>query len=125
MKKLLLIVAFLGVTTSCHNVTPDRFFGIVVDCAQQNPQGSAALAQFTTCAFGVLAQNPSVCLSGIVTDIHFTVDEVACVVAFIAQQNQAKVALGNYTPADLQAREVANNWLREKQIAIRNSYQSK
>jgi hypothetical protein len=44
------------------------------------------------------------------------------VVAYIAQQNQAKVAAGTYTTEDLRARQAANDWLAAEHIAIRNSY---
>jgi hypothetical protein len=106
----------------CHNVTPDQFFGATVDCAKQNPEASAALAQAETCLVAVVSQNPSACLAGLVTDVHFTVDEVACVVAYIAQLNQAKVATGKYTDDDLRARQAANDFLAKEHISIRNTY---
>jgi hypothetical protein len=121
MKTILLIVALS--LSACHNITPDQFLNATVDCAKQNPQASAALAQAETCLMAVVASNPSACLAGLVTDIHFTVDEVACVVAYIAQQNQAKVSSGKYTDADLKERQAANDWLAKEHISIRNSYQ--
>jgi hypothetical protein len=110
---------------SCHNVTPDQFFGSVVDCAKINPEAAAESAVVMTCLVGVAAQNPAVCLAGLVTDAKFAIDEVACVVAFIAQQNQGKVAAGLYTEEDLRLRSAANNWLASERISIRNSYGAK
>jgi hypothetical protein len=120
---VILTILALGVP-SCHNITPDQFLGATVDCAKANPEASAALAQVETCLVGALAQNPAVCLSGLVTEIHFAVDEVACVVAYIAQRNQAKVALRTATGDDLRARQAANDWLVRERISIRNSYRS-
>ena len=112
----------MATQTACHNVTPDQFMGAVVDCAKVNPQASAALAQVETCLLATVSGNPAACLSGLVTEIHFSIDEVACVVAYIAQANQDKVAGNKYSQADLDAREAANTWLLQERISIRNSY---
>jgi hypothetical protein len=120
MKRILFILALA--TSSCHNVTPDQFFGAVVDCAKVNPQGSAALAAASTCLMSVVASNPAACLSGLVTELHFAIDEVACVVAYVAQQSQDKVASGTFSGDDLKARQAANDWLVAERISIRNSY---
>jgi len=117
---LLLCLAIGGCKTS--PVTPDQFLNATVDCAKVNPEASAALASVETCLVGAIAQNPAVCLSGLVTDVHFAVDEIACLVAYISQQNQAKVAAGRYTDADLKARQAANGWLAQENISIRNTY---
>jgi hypothetical protein len=126
MKSILSIVIFalalFAADSGCHNVTPDQFLNATVDCAKVNPQASAALASVETCLLGVVASNPAVCLSGLVTDIHFAVDEVACVVAWISQQNQSKVSLGTATDDELRARKAANDWLAAEHISIRNSY---
>ena len=106
----------------CHNVTPDQFLNATVDCAKTNPQASAALASVETCLIGAVSQNPAVCLTGLVTEVHFTVDEIACVVAYVAQQNQDKVATGKYTDDDLRARQAANDFLAKEHISIRNTY---
>jgi hypothetical protein len=121
----LLVLAFLGLSvSSCHNVTPDQFAGAVVDCAKVNPEASSTLASVETCLIGAVAGNPSVCLTGLVTECHFAIDEIACVVAYVAQRNQDKVAVGQYTMGDLQERQTANNWLGQERISIRNSYSS-
>lgn len=125
MFPLLLGSLAAGVVVSqpaCHNVTPDKFLNATVDCAEVNPQKSAALASVETCLMGVLAQNYVACLSGLVTDIHFAVDEIACLVAWVAQQENAKVAKGTYTADDLEARRRAVEWLKQENISIRNSY---
>jgi hypothetical protein len=109
--------------SSCHNVKPDQFFGAVVDCAKVNPNSSAALAQVQTCLLGAIAGNPEVCLAGLVTEAHFMVDEVTCVVAWLAQQENQKVAVSKSTLDDLKIRNAAAQWLAAKQITIRNSYQ--
>lgn len=114
--------AVLYGSANCHNVKPGPFFGAVVDCAQVNPQSSAALAAVETCLISSVAGNPAACLSGLITAAHFTVDEVACLVAWIAQQNQVKVLAGTATSADLAKRQAANDWLAQQQISIRNSY---
>jgi hypothetical protein len=66
--------------------------------------------------------NPSACLAGLVTEFHFTIDEVACVTAYIAQQENAKVAAGTAETEDLQTRRAAVDWLKQEGIEIRNSY---
>ena len=118
---MLLLVGALS-QASCHNVKPDQFFGAAVDCAKVNPSASAALAQVQTCLLGTLAGNPEVCLAGLVAEVHFTVDEVACVVAWVAQQENQKVAASKATLYDLKVRDNAARWLAAKQIVIRNSY---
>jgi hypothetical protein len=110
------------VLSGCHNVTPDQFFGATVDCAKVNPEASAALSAASTCLMSVVASNTAACLAGLVTELHFSIDEVSCVVAYISQQQQAKVASGKYTDADLHARQAANDWLIAEHIAIRNTY---
>ena len=115
------LILCLGLA-GCHNVTPDQFLNATVDCAKTNPQASAALASVETCLIGAVSQNPAVCLTGLVTEVHFTVDEIACVVAYVAQQNQAKVATGKYTDDDLRSRQAANDFLAKEHISIRNTY---
>lgn len=110
---------------ACHSVTPDKFLNATVDCAKVNPQKSAALASVESCLLGVVAQNPSVCLSGLVTDAHFMIDEVACVVAYISQQTNAKVASKSADTPDLVMRQEANRWLTQERIQIVNSYPTK
>jgi hypothetical protein len=126
MKRFLFALAtfsgFLAPLPSCHNVPADKFLNAVVDCAKVNPQGSAALAQVETCLMSAVAGNPAACLTGLITAAHFTVDEVACVVAYVAQQQQSAVASGKYTEATLAERQAAVDWLQRENIAIRNSY---
>src|SRR6266542_61635 len=107
---------------ACHNIPADRFYNAVVDCASYNPQKSAALAQFETCVASLLAQNPAACLAGVVTDVHFLVDEVACMAAFVAQETNGKVSTGTANDTDLQARRAAIDFLVKEKIAVRNSY---
>jgi hypothetical protein len=107
---------------SCHNITPDSFAGATVDCATVNPEASAALASVEACLLAVVASNYGACLSGLVTEAHFAIDEVACVVAWYSQQQNVKVAAGKYTPADLESRKRAVDWLAAEHISIRNSY---
>jgi len=78
---LVTLAAGLVLAPACHNVPADKFLNAVVDCAKVNPQASAALAQVETCLVSAVSGNPAACLSGLITDAHFTVDEVACVVA--------------------------------------------
>jgi hypothetical protein len=122
MKRIFFVATLL--LSSCHNVTPDQFLGAVVDCAKVNPQASAALAQVETCLFSALAQNYAPCLAGLVTDLHFGVDEVACVVAWYSQQQNAKVGTSTATTQELVARNRANDWLAAERISIRNTYTS-
>lgn len=116
-------LAGLVLAPACHNVPADKFLNAVVDCAKVNPQASAALAQVETCLVSAVSGNPAACLSGLITDAHFTVDEVACVVAYVAQQQQSAVASGRYTDATLAERQAAVDWLTRENISIRNSYQ--
>ena len=109
----------------CHNTTPDQFFNAVVDCAKVNPEASAALAQVETCLLGVVSGNYSACMLGLVTEGHFAIDEVACVAAYIAQQENAKVANKTATADDLTMRKAAVDWLAQEHIQIRNSYPAK
>jgi predicted naringenin-chalcone synthase len=122
MKTLAALVIAVCLFASCHNVKPDAFLNAVVDCAKINPQSSAALAQVETCLMSLLSKNYAACLSGLVTDAHFAVDEIACVVAWEAQQTNVAVAQGKATDADLQARRAAVDWLKQENISIRNSY---
>jgi hypothetical protein len=125
MKRALLLPALLLVTSlSCVTspTKPDSIYGAVVDCAKVNPQASAALAAVETCLVGAMAQNYAVCLTGLVTSGHFVIDEVACVVAWYAQQQNGKVAASTATLADLEARSRANAWLANEAIMIRNTY---
>ena len=118
---LLLSVGILA-PVACHNVTPDQFFNAVVDCASTNAEASAALSSVETCLVGVVSQNAGICLSGLVTDAHFTIDEVACVVAYIAQQGTTKAATATATPRDISERNAAVDWLNREHISIVNSY---
>jgi len=123
MKRALLLPALLLVTSlSCVTSPTDSIYGAVVDCAKVNPQASAALAAVETCLVGAMAQNYAVCLTGLVTSGHFVIDEVACVVAWYAQQQNGKVAASTATLADLEARSRANAWLANEAIMIRNTY---
>jgi hypothetical protein len=124
MKTLLLLILALSIP-ACHDVTPDQFLNATVDCAKQNPEASAALAQVETCLVSAVAGNPSSCLVGLITEGHFAIDEIACVVAYVAQQDQSKVALGTASEADLKARQTATNWLAQEHIKIRNTYRAK
>jgi hypothetical protein len=119
---LLVFVLVLSSGTGCHNVKPDQFFGAVVDCSQVNPEASAALGAVTTCLVGLVSQNPAVCLSGLLTDGHFSLDEIACVVASLAHEANAKVGASTATLEDLKLRKAANDWLAQEQIGIRNTY---
>jgi hypothetical protein len=118
----LLALAFLTPAPACHNVTPDQFWNATVDCAKVNPESSAALGAIETCLLGVVSQDYAVCLSGLVTEGKFTIDEVACVVAALAQRTNVRVSTASATPADLALRKNANDWLAQHNISIRNSY---
>lgn len=107
---------------SCHNVTPDQFLNAAVDCAKTNPEGDAALAQVETCLIGAIASNPAACLAGLVTEGHFAVDEVACIVAYVAQQQTTKLARSGASAQDLAVRNLAVSWLVQEHISIINSY---
>jgi hypothetical protein len=119
---LFMLLLLCPVVQGCHNVTQDQFLGATVDCAKVNPEASSALAAVETCLVGIVAQNPAACLAGLVTEVHFAIDEVACLVAYVAQQNQNKVATGRYTSEDLRIRQAANDWLASERISIRNTY---
>ena len=125
MNRIVFVLAFFLSPCACHNVTPDQFFNATVDCATQNPEASTALQQATNCLVSVISGDPAACLSGLITAGHFTIDEVACVVAYIAQQEQAKVAASTATSTDLEIRRAATSWLVAEKIQIRNSYPPK
>lgn len=118
---LLFGVAFTF-TLGCHQVKPDQFFEATVDCAKVNPDGSAALGSVTTCLVSATTGNPASCLSGLVTEARFTVTEVACVVAWIADRENKKVALSTAGPASLEVRNRAIAWIVQEHINIRNTY---
>jgi len=114
--------AALALLGGCHNVTPDQFLNASVDCAKVNPEASPALAQVESCLFSAVSGNPAGCLAGLITEGHFVVDEVACIVAWEAQQQNSKVALSAASKEDLAARQAAVNWLQTEHISIRNTY---
>jgi hypothetical protein len=122
--RLLPILVLVAALASCTTapVTPSSFAGSIVDCAKVNPEASAALASVVTCVTGALAQNYAVCLSGLVTDGKFLIDEVACVASWYAQQQNSKVAASTASLDDLAARQRANDWLAQERIGIRNTY---
>jgi hypothetical protein len=70
-----------------------------------------------------MAQNYAACLTGLVTGGHFVIDEVACVVAWYAQQQQDKVAAASASLEEFSARDRANAWLAQEHIGIRNTYE--
>jgi hypothetical protein len=124
---VLVLIAGLALQScsSGPDVKPDQFFGAVVDCAQVNPQSSAALAAVTTCLIGAATQNHGVCLGGLVTGGTWTITEVACVTAFVAQQRNDAIASGGGSNDDVMIRTRANEWLKVEKIGIRNTYQSR
>lgn len=122
MVALLAMGSLLLISTSCHNTKPDEFFKATVDCAKVNPEGSAALAGVTTCLVSVATGNPAGCLVQLVTVSRFTVTEVACVVAWVAERENQKVAISAAGPSSLEVRNRAINWLVQEQISIRNTY---
>lgn len=131
-----------GLTSSgCHNTKPDQLWQATVDCAKVNPESSAALGAVGDCLAGVVMSNPSACVTGLIVGMKYedpvveskvklrwTVEEVACVTARIAQLNNDAVQLAPMSadPGPLQKmiklRENASRWLAEHQISIRNSY---
>lgn len=118
---VLVVVAALA-TASCHSVKPDQFFEATVDCAKVNPESSAALGAVTTCLVGAVSGNPAACLAGLVTEAHWTVTEVACIVAWVAERENQKVTTHAAGPASLEVRNRAISWLVQERIAIRNTY---
>ena len=117
-----LVLAGLSMSTmSCAHVKPGPFFEATVDCAKVNPEASSATSGVITCLTASVAGNPGACLSQLVTVAHFTVDEVACIVADIAQRENNKVKLEG-DPKALEVRNTAVGWLRDQNISIRNSY---
>lgn len=129
---LLFLLAFAGLatfagtvlttsTSGCKQTKPDVFFAAVVDCAKINPEASAASAAVITCITAAVSGNPAACLSGLVTGAHFTVDEVACIVAALAKQNDDKVKATN-DPEAARIRDIASDWLVREHIRIANTY---
>lgn len=118
-------LALLALSPACHNVKPDAFAGAVVDCAKVQPSASAALAGVETCLVGVATQNYAACLSGLISEGKFSIDEIACVVAWYAEQTNNKVGASTASHEELAARDRANAWLAQEQISIRNSYTTK
>jgi hypothetical protein len=117
----------LTLASACKTVpvNSDSVYGAVVDCAKVNPQASAALASVETCLVGAMAQDYSACLTGLVTGGHFVIDEVACVVAWYAQQPQAKQLQQHAkasAPTDVTVSSHAKAWLSSEAISIRNPY---
>ena len=126
---LLFLLAFVGLSTftgvaltSCKQVKPDQFFEAVVDCAKVNPEASAAAAAVLTCITSAASGNPAACLAGLVTEAHFTVDEIACVVAWIAERENQKVGTPAAGPDTQRTRDIAVDWLVRERIAVRNTY---
>ena len=135
------VIVALLLMASCHNVKPDQLWQATVDCAKVNPQSSAAIGAVEDCVAGVVMSNASACVKGLVVGMKYedpaveqkvklrwSIEEVACVSAWIAQKNNMAVQLApmDTDPAQLKAkmkaRDEAARFLVENQIRIRNSY---
>lgn len=125
LASLLLFSAVSVSATSCHSVIPDGFATAVYDCSKINPEKDAALAQVKTCFLAALAGSPDACIAGLVTDLHFAVDEIGCLIAWDAQKNQTKVGLGSASPTDIAVRDAEASWLERHQVHVTNSYPAK
>ena len=125
---LVLVVIGLGLGTVAGSVAcapgskPDKFMDAVVDCAKINPQASAAFSAVQTCLVGALSQNYVACLAGLVTEAHFAVDEIVCIVSYYSQEANTRVATKVATDTDYVVRKAANDFLRDKRISIQNTY---
>jgi len=110
--------------TACQpGSKPDVFVGAVVDCAKVNPNKSGAASAVYACLAGALAQNPAPCLALLVEGGHWTVDEVACLVAFYGQRSNEKLLAKQATTEDQVVAKAAHDWLTEKRIGVKNSVQ--
>lgn len=137
----LLALMFSLSTSGCKQVKPDQLYQATVDCAKVNPQSSAALGAVEDCVAGLVMSNGAACVKGLVVGMKYddpaieqkvklrwTIDEVACVSAWIAQKNNMAVQLAPMDAdmgplkARMRARDEAARFLVENQIRIRNSY---
>ena len=100
---------------------PDVFVGAVVDCAKVNPNNSGAASAVYACLAGALAQNPGPCLAGLVEVGHWTVDEVACIVAFYGQRSNEKLLAKQGGDEDRVVAKAAHDWLVQNKIAVQNT----
>lgn len=110
--------------TACQpGSKPDIFVGAVVDCAKVNPNTNGAASAVYACLAGALAQNPGPCLTGLVQIGHWTVDEVACIVAFYGQRSNEKLLAKQGSTEDQVVAKAAHDWLTENRIGVKNSVQ--
>jgi hypothetical protein len=132
-------VAFVGAVMTphlgCHNVKPDALWGATVDCAKVNPANDAARSAIMSCVAGLVMANTSACITGLVVGmkyddpaieakvkIRWAIDEVACVTAWVAEQENAKVGTPLEELRTQPIRNAANKFLTDRHISIRNTY---
>jgi hypothetical protein len=118
---LAVVFAMVLPSMGCR-VKPDVFFESVVDCAKVNPEKSPAQAAVLTCLLGAVSGNPAACLSGLVTEAHWSINEIACVVADLAQKENTKVGTTLEDPKTRPVRNAAADWLARERIRISNTY---
>lgn len=125
----------LLMSPGCHNTKPDALWGATVDCAKVNPENSAAKSAVINCLTGLVMSDTTACVTGLVVGmkyedpeveskvkIRWVIDEVACVTAWVAQQENAKVGTPNEGIRTQPTRDAANKFLVDRNISIRNSY---
>ena len=114
---LLLVLSISCITTPTK---PDGFFQAVVTCTKDNSQSPQAGAAVLQCHTGAISGNYTVCLSGLVTEGHWAVDEIACLVRAYATSSAVRLNSGTPDASDQVVLDNANAWLRAEQIQFRS-----
>lgn len=117
-----LVALMLTLPTAGCRVKPTAFYEATVDCAKINPERTATSAAVVTCLTAAVAGNAIACIAQLPQVAHWTIDEATCVIADIAQKENAKVGTALATTRDLELRNEAVDFLTRNRIRIANSY---
>ena len=119
LSAIIIGLAIGTVAANCAHMTPTEFKDALVTCTQENTNNAQALAAVGNCLTGALAGNYAACLSGLVTELKWTIDEVACMVRKLATESAQRINAGQATDADRTVLDNANQWLKDNQIRFR------
>ena len=119
---LLAPILLLVLTVSCITAPtkPDSFFQTIVTCTKDNSQSPQAGAAVLQCLTGAISGNYTACLAGLVTEGHWAVDEIACLVRSYATTSAVRLNSGTPDASDRVVLDNANAWLRAEQIQFRS-----
>ena len=108
----------IGISIGCAH-TYGQFRDAVVTCTQENSNNAAATAAVLNCLTNAVAGNYAACLAGLVTEAHWTVDEVACVVRRLSNETAQRLNAGTASGNDQAVLDRANAWIRDNNVRFR------